>query len=150
MNIEKALYEEQKRLALARLNTLDPEREILLGVMLTENKITVREIIEHIQKDDRFGKQAVQVQMKMLKILASNTGQKNKNIQKEIKEIVIARLEDVPSHLKMVLGSYGTFDKQQLIEHVRKGDAIGKIIVAMELQFIKDLASGKIAKFLAE
>lgn len=71
MNIKKALYEEQKKLVLARLNILDPEREILLGIMLNNNKITVREIIEHIQKDDKFGKQAVQVQIKMLKILSS-------------------------------------------------------------------------------
>ncbi|MDP1695040.1 MAG: hypothetical protein Q8L34_05880 [Candidatus Woesearchaeota archaeon] len=150
MNLKKALYEEQKRLALARLNTLDPEREILLGVMLSNNKITVRKIIEHIQKDDKFGKQAVQVQMKMLKILANNTEKNNKDIPIEIKKIIISRLEDIPSNLKMALGVYGSFDKQQLIEHVRKGDGIGKRIVAMELEFIKDLVSGKIAKFLAE
>ena len=148
MNIEKKLYEEQKILALARLNTLDPEKTILLGVMLSNNTMTVGELIEHIQKDDKLGKQAVRVQMKMLRILASNTGQKNKKLQKEIKEMVIAHLETVPSNLKLALGSYGTFDKQQLIEHVRKGDAIGKIIVEMELVFIKDLVDGKIAKFL--
>lgn len=62
------VYEEQKKLVLARLNTLNPEAKIMLG---GNKEITVREMIESIQQGDDFGRKAVQVQIKMLKILTN-------------------------------------------------------------------------------
>jgi hypothetical protein len=63
------IEEEQKKLVLARFSTLNPESKISLG---DGKEITVREIINHIEADDAFGKKAVQVQIKMLKILAGS------------------------------------------------------------------------------
>ncbi len=65
---EDIIYEEQKKLVLARLNTLNPEAKIMLG---GNKEITVKEMIKSIQQGDDFGKKAVQVQIKMLKILSS-------------------------------------------------------------------------------
>jgi len=62
------LEEEQKKLVLERFKTLNPKAKIILG---GDEEITVRELIEHVQKGDEFGKKVVHVQMKMLKILAS-------------------------------------------------------------------------------
>lgn len=63
------LEEEQKRLVLERFKTLKPESKILLG---SHGEITVNELIKYIEKkDDPFGKKIIQVQMKMLKVLAS-------------------------------------------------------------------------------
>jgi len=63
------LEEEQKRLVLERFKTLRPESKILLG---SYGEITVNELIKHIEnKNDPFGKKIIQVQIKMLKILAS-------------------------------------------------------------------------------
>lgn len=61
------LKEEQKKLVLARFKTLNPEAKISLG---DGKELTVKDIIEHIERGDEFGKKAIQVQMKMLKILA--------------------------------------------------------------------------------
>lgn len=63
------LEEEQKRLVLERFKTLKPESKILLGSC---GELTVNELIKHIEKkDDPLGKKIIQVQIKMLKVLAS-------------------------------------------------------------------------------
>ena len=60
------ITEQQKELVLARFKTLNPESKILLG---GHKEISVREIIDHIEKGDDFGQRAVQVQIQMLKML---------------------------------------------------------------------------------
>ncbi|MBI2110215.1 hypothetical protein HYT51_00340 [Candidatus Woesearchaeota archaeon] len=55
----------------------------------------------------------------------------------EIKEIVIARLDVLPRDRKISIGNEGTFSKEELIEHVQKGDKIGKKIVEIEMEFLR-------------
>lgn len=68
MKGENKLYEERKKLVLARFKTLDTNSKILLG---GENRLSVKDLIDHIEKGDELGKKAVEVQIKMLQILAS-------------------------------------------------------------------------------
>lgn len=63
-NLEK----EQKRLVLERFKTLNPQSKIMLG---GEKEVTVKELINHIEKGDEFGKRIIQVQMKMLRVLST-------------------------------------------------------------------------------
>lgn len=68
------------------------------------------------------------------------------NIEK-LKEVVIARIEaQVPSNYKLYIGSYGGLSKEELIEHIKKGDKIGRFIVKAHLSFMKALASGEFIK----
>ena len=76
--------------------------------------------------------------------------EEKKKLDSDIKKLVLWRIDTVPSNFKLSIGDQGTFDKEALKEHVKKEDQIGLEIVNMELKFIKDLASGKISKFLAE
>ena len=62
MNIE----EEQKKLVLERFKTLNPESKILLG---GDEEVSVKELINHIEKGDDFGKRVVKVQIKMIQVL---------------------------------------------------------------------------------
>jgi len=72
-------------------------------------------------------------------------------LDKEIKELILWRLEaTIPKHFKISIGSKGTFDKEELKKHVEKEDEVGMIFVNMQLNFIKDLASGKISEMLAK
>lgn len=72
-----------------------------------------------------------------------------KGLSEAIKELVIMRIEaQMPAHLKLSIGSYGTMGKEELIEHVRKEDSIGKQIVKAHLSFLKALASGEFIKAL--
>ncbi len=78
---------------------------------------------------------------------------KSDNSEKEINETimnsVIARIDaQVPSNLKLAMGSYRGIGKEEMIEHVRKGDEIGKQIIKRHLQFLRAVASGELTKAL--
>ena len=61
-----SLYEEQKKLVLARLRTLNPEAKLMSGKNKT---ITVTDLIKHVEEDNQFGKNIVKAQIKMLQVL---------------------------------------------------------------------------------
>lgn len=66
--------------------------------------------------------------------------------EEEIKKLVITRLEaSLPSDKKISIGSSGEFTKEELIEHVKKGDAIGKKVVKIELGFLQAFKEGILA-----
>ena len=66
MTHEDNLFKEQKKLVLARFKTLNPEGKIMLG---GDKEVTVRELINHIEIGDDFGKKVVKAHMKMLQVL---------------------------------------------------------------------------------
>lgn len=73
---------------------------------------------------------------------------KEEEISEDIKELIIARLEVMPSNYQLSIGSEGTFTKEDLIEHVKVSDSIGIQIVNMQLNFISALTSGKFIETL--
>lgn len=66
-------------------------------------------------------------------------------MSQDIQKIVIARLETLPPNKKISIGSQGEFDRDELIEHVKKGDAIGKKMVQIEMEFLRSLKEGLLA-----
>ena len=68
--------------------------------------------------------------------------------EKEIKELVLARIGVMPSNYKLSVGSKGTFTKEQIINHIKERDEIGIQIIDMEMNFIKALTSGKLLETL--
>jgi len=74
----------------------------------------------------------------------------NKGISEELKKIVLWRLETVPPNYKLSVGNEGTFTKDELKQHVEKGDEIGVMFANMQLNFMKALASGEFSKALVE
>ncbi|HLD43524.1 MAG TPA: hypothetical protein VJB08_06100 [Candidatus Nanoarchaeia archaeon] len=68
-------------------------------------------------------------------------------ISESMKELVITKIEShMPSHLKLSIGSYGNLSKEEMIEHVKKGDEIGQQIVRVHMSFLKAVASGEFAR----
>lgn len=68
-------------------------------------------------------------------------------INDKIKELVIARIDaKMPSNLKISIGASGSLSKEEMIDHIRKGDEEGKQIVQMHLNFIKAITSGQLIK----
>jgi hypothetical protein len=51
--------------------------------------------------------------------------------------LVIERVSMMPSHIKMIIGGYGSFSREVLLEHLEKRDDIGKRIVEMQLNYLK-------------
>ena len=65
-------------------------------------------------------------------------------IPEAVKELVIARLDVLPSDRRISIGGEGEFTKTELIAHVKDNDAVGKTIVALELEFLKALKDGSL------
>ncbi len=65
-------------------------------------------------------------------------------ISKELKELVIARLDVMPSNMKVSIGPYGTFSKEELKKHVEFGDYIGKKVVDVQMSFLRSIKEGKL------
>ncbi len=72
----------------------------------------------------------------------ANKKEKDKDKEEEIKELVIARLEVLPPGKKISVGSSGEFTKDELIEHVEKGDSIGEKITNVQMEFLQSLKEG--------
>ena len=74
---------------------------------------------------------------------------KNEEINEKVKELVLARIDaQVPSNLRMFIGSSGGMSKEQIMEHVRKEDEIGKQIIRMHINFMKAVVRGKVTNLI--
>lgn len=62
--------------------------------------------------------------------------------EKEIIELVIARLQTLPEGREISIGSAGDFTKEELIQHVQSQDEIGRKMVAVEMDFLRSLKEG--------
>ena len=58
----------------------------------------------------------------------------------EERKLVLARLENLPSHMKLSIGGDASISKNKLIEHVEKGDAVGNKFVEIQLAYLKNFA----------
>ncbi|MBI4979998.1 hypothetical protein HZC30_00405 [Candidatus Woesearchaeota archaeon] len=74
----------------------------------------------------------------------------NEKISRELKKIVLWRLDTIPPNFKLSIGNEGTFTKEELRQHVEKEDQIGVTFAKMQLNFMKALASGEFSKTLSE
>jgi len=71
-----------------------------------------------------------------------NKESEKEEIEKELREIVVARLNTISPNKKISIGSVGDFKKDELIEHIKKNDDIGRKIVEVELSFLRAQKEG--------
>ena len=69
-------------------------------------------------------------------------GEKDIIISEALRDLVTERLDLLSPDLVISIGSSGTFTKSELIDHVQKGDDVGKTIVKMEMNFLMALKDG--------
>lgn len=69
----------------------------------------------------------------------------NKDLNEKLRELVVARLSTIPQNLQMAVGS-NQYSIEELVKSVKKGDEVGNQLVAMQVQYLKDLASGEMYK----
>lgn len=60
----------------------------------------------------------------------------------EIKKLILIRLSSMPDSIRVSIGSEGEMTKEELIEHVKKGDKIGQLIINVQLEYLKAMKSG--------
>lgn len=66
------------------------------------------------------------------------------SISEDIKELVIARLDILSPNRKISIGNYGEFTKEEIIQHVKKGDAVGNKMIEIEMEFLCAIKEGLI------
>ena len=64
------------------------------------------------------------------------------DIEKERKELVLARLKTLNLNSKILLGGDKEYTVNELIEHVEKGDDFGKKVVRVQIRMLQVLSSG--------
>lgn len=62
--------------------------------------------------------------------------------EKEIIELVKARLSVIPQEAVLSVGSYGEYKRDQLIKEVENNTEVGKKIVEIQMQYLKLLKEG--------
>ncbi len=67
----------------------------------------------------------------------------------KIRELVVERINArMSQNLKLSIGSNKSINKEEMIEHVKKGDAIGNQIIQSHLNFMRAQASGQLVNAL--
>jgi len=57
----------------------------------------------------------------------------------DVRKLVLARLRSFPSGRRISIGSEGQFNKEELIDRVKKDDRVGKKIIQVQLTFLRAL-----------
>ncbi len=69
--------------------------------------------------------------------------EEKERILKELKEVVIMRIESIPSNLKLSIGNGQSLTKEEMIEHVKQEDEIGRYLINSHLSFMRAIAKGE-------
>lgn len=59
--------------------------------------------------------------------------------EKTIQEIVFARVSTMPDNVGISIGKDGDFSKNEIIEHLKKNDEVGKKFVEIQLDYLQSL-----------
>lgn len=67
----------------------------------------------------------------------------NPELLKQLQQLVVERLKRLPEDAELSVGAV-SYDKDDMLTHVTKNDAVGKEIIEMQVDFLQELASGSI------
>jgi len=60
----------------------------------------------------------------------------------EIRKLVLARLSVLSSDTVISLGSEGSFNRDELIEKVKKGDEVGEKLAEIQMEWLQSFKEG--------
>ena len=69
-------------------------------------------------------------------------------IDPDLKKIVLAKIENYDDDWLLSIGGSGTFDKPSLLKEVESESEIGLKVVAIQRDFMEDMANGKFYEIL--
>ncbi|MCL2869945.1 hypothetical protein FWF48_04060 [Candidatus Saccharibacteria bacterium] len=72
------------------------------------------------------------------------------NIEKDFQDLVYHRLQSLPPDTEMSIGGIGELSRDDLLNHVKKLDDIGKTIINVEKDFFDALKTGELYRELYE
>ena len=77
-----------------------------------------------------------------------NHSKKEKEVQEDIRKLVLARIRAASGDLRVSIGSVAKgYSKEELVRSVEANDEIGKEVTDIQMEYLKDMAQGKIYSF---
>ena len=61
--------------------------------------------------------------------------------EKAAVDLVVVRLSAMPPNVKFSVGSHGTFSKDQLVAEVKRKTDVGRAMVEMQLNYLRQMPS---------
>ncbi len=68
---------------------------------------------------------------------------KDSEIKKDIKKLVIERIKRASDELEISIGST-SYTKEEILEKIEKEDEVGKEIIDIQIEYLRDMAQGKL------
>lgn len=68
---------------------------------------------------------------------------KDRETQEDIKKLVIARIKAASDDLNVSIGST-EYTKEEMLKSIEKGNALGQEIMEIQMEYLRDMAEGKI------
>lgn len=66
-----------------------------------------------------------------------------RNIQEDIKKLAIARINAFSDDLGIIIGNK-KYTKKEILDSIEKGDEIGREVIDVQIEYLRDMASGAI------
>lgn len=71
-------------------------------------------------------------------------------ITEQMRDLVLAKIDaQAPSTSRLFMGSSEGMTKEQIMDHVRKEDDIGRQIILSHIRFMRAVASGEVTEAIA-
>jgi len=69
-------------------------------------------------------------------------------VDKDLKDLVIARIEAYSSDVGLLVGTNKHYSKDELISNVKNETKLGKQIIEIQLEYLRDMVKGNIYQVL--
>ena len=61
-------------------------------------------------------------------------------VTEEERKLVLARIENMPPHMKLSIGGQASLSKEKLIAKIKEGDPLGDKFVEIQLHYLRNLS----------
>lgn len=70
----------------------------------------------------------------------------DKKVKEDMRKLVMARINATSGDLRISIGGPAHYTREELHKSVEKGDKIGQEIINIQMEYLRDMAQGKIYK----
>ena len=67
----------------------------------------------------------------------------DEELSRQLKMLVLERISIMPENMRLAIGTT-EISKKDIVQHIEAEDDLGKQMIEMELEYLRDLASGAI------
>lgn len=74
--------------------------------------------------------------------MQKNQTDKNVLADDEVRKLVVARLKVLSPNMVISIGSEGSFSRDELVQRVERGDAIGEKLAEVQMEWLRSFKEG--------